>query len=117
MWFTNCIFCGHVRNRKISYSLRFNLFFFSLLLGLSTHNSIRYGQERTDLRFFISWRSKSNVSDANVIRKVGQDLKLRTKVRYVFPLCPALDLDLARDEKSTCTFTKWLETLVIRFGQ
>ena len=45
-----------------------------VLLGLSTHNSSQYGQEKTDLRFSRRWRSNKNVSDANVIRKVGQQL-------------------------------------------
>ena len=59
----------------------------SVILGLSTHGSIRESQGRNELHVFQTWRMKANDEEANFTRKDKEQYKFCVQIRYVFPLC------------------------------
>ena len=59
----------------------------SVILGLSTHSSIRESRGRNELHVCQRWRMNVNDEEANFTRKVKEHLKFCVRIRYVFPLC------------------------------
>ena len=59
----------------------------SVILGLSTHSSIRESQGRNELHVCQRWRMKANDEGANFTRKEKEHFKFCVQIRYVFPLC------------------------------
>ena len=59
----------------------------SVILGLSTHSSIRESQGRNELHVSQTWRMKANDEEANFTLKDKEQYKFCVQIRYVFPLC------------------------------